>query len=89
MEQAIRSRFGETECELGVAGGSESGFVAWALHVQPDGQLMPLQDRKGVLLTHRADTAARALAELRQRVAAAFGAEEAELGVGVHDSGPN
>jgi hypothetical protein len=89
MEQAIRSRFGETECELGVAGASESGFVAWALHVRPDGQLMPLQDRKGVLLTHRADTAARALVELRLRVAAAFGAEETGGGVGGHDPAPD
>jgi hypothetical protein len=76
MDHNFRVRFGEVECELGVAQTPESGFVAWALRIEPDGRLTPLQDRQGRLLLERGSTESEALAAVRAHGAAAFGAEQ-------------
>lgn len=75
MDHSFRIRFGEIECELGVAHTPQSGFVAWALRVGPDGRLTPLQDRGGRLLLSRGETADEALAALRRHGMEAFGPE--------------
>lgn len=73
MDHSFRTRFGETECELGVAQTPESGFVAWALRIEPDGRLAPLQDRQGRLLLAIAPTAVEAIATVRASAAGALG----------------
>jgi hypothetical protein len=75
MDHSFRIRFGDVECELGVARTQESGFVAWALRVEPDGRVTPLHDKRERLLLTRAGTAAQALATVRERTAATFGPE--------------
>ena len=75
MAHALRGKFGEMPCELGVERSSESGFVAWALQVKPDGSLVPLYDKRGALLLFRGRTPERTLANLRARVTEVFGAE--------------
>ena len=76
MDHSFRIRFGDVECELGVASTQESGFVAWALRIAPDGQLTPLQDRQGRLVLATAPTAAEAVATVRAHGARAFGPEQ-------------
>ena len=75
MAHALRGKFGEMPCELGVERSSESGFVAWALQVKPDGSLVPLYDKRGALLLFRGRTPEQTLANLRARVTEVFGAE--------------
>jgi hypothetical protein len=75
MEGSIRTWFGQVGCDLSVARSSEKGYVAWALSVRSDGQLMPLSDKQGHLLLLRRETAPAAMQALRERMAVVFGAE--------------
>lgn len=75
MDHNFCVRFGEVECELGVAQVPESGFVAWALRIESDGRRNPLVDKRGELLLVKALTAGEAIGVVRAHGAAAFGPE--------------
>lgn len=76
MAHSFRQRFGDVECELGVAPSPPAGFVAWALKVHPDGRLGPMYDRTGALVFVKAEDGDHALADVLRRVMSTLGPEQ-------------
>lgn len=77
MADSYRTMFGDTRCKLGVHTASEGTFVAWALETRSGGHLLPVHDKQGTLILVRGVSAPSVLAEVRTRVSARFGGEQA------------